>query len=106
MGSGAAVTGWDLARDPAYARSLAILRDHQSDLKIATVTEHLNEDVSREIFSYYTRLKRWYGYLAAGDRAFTGFDSELVSGTVLPAPQGVFPRYVEPGQEAKRGAAS
>jgi methionyl-tRNA synthetase len=34
--------------------------------------------------------------VAAGDRAFTAFDKELVSGTPLPAPQGVFPRYVEP----------
>jgi methionyl-tRNA synthetase len=42
----------------------------------------------------------------ADDRTFVSFDKELVSGTVLPAPQGVFPRYVEPGQEAKRGAAS
>src|ERR1044072_301765 len=33
--------------------------------------------------------------VAAGDRAFTSFDKELVSGTALPAPQGVFPRFVE-----------
>ena len=44
--------------------------------------------------------------VAAGDRAFASFDKELVSGTPLPAPQGVFPRYVEPTHEAKRGAAS
>jgi methionyl-tRNA synthetase len=34
--------------------------------------------------------------VAPADRAFTGFDKELVSGTPLPKPQGVFPRYVEP----------
>jgi methionyl-tRNA synthetase len=44
--------------------------------------------------------------VAAADRAFASFDKELVSGTALPAPQGVVPRYVEPAQEAKRGAAS
>jgi len=29
-------------------------------------------------------------------RTFASFDKELVSGTSLPKPQGVFPRYVEP----------
>jgi methionyl-tRNA synthetase len=29
-------------------------------------------------------------------RTFANFDKELVSGTALPKPQGVFPRYVEP----------
>jgi methionyl-tRNA synthetase len=42
----------------------------------------------------------------AGDRTFAGFDKELVPGIALPAPQGVFPRFVEPAQETKRGAAS
>jgi methionyl-tRNA synthetase len=42
--------------------------------------------------------------VAAPARAFANFDQELVSGTGLPKPQGVFPRYVEPPQEAK-GAA-
>jgi methionyl-tRNA synthetase len=32
----------------------------------------------------------------ADARAFAAFDSELQSGTGLPKPQGVFPRYVEP----------
>jgi methionyl-tRNA synthetase len=32
----------------------------------------------------------------AEGRAFASFDSELVSGTALPKPQGVFPRFVEP----------
>ena len=34
--------------------------------------------------------------LPAEGRAFAAFDSELVSGTALPKPQGVFPRFVEP----------
>jgi methionyl-tRNA synthetase len=34
--------------------------------------------------------------LAVKDRSFAAFDSELTSGTELPKPQGVFPRYVEP----------
>ena len=38
--------------------------------------------------------------VAAGDRAFTSFDKELVSGTALPAPQGVFPRFVEAAKAA------
>jgi methionyl-tRNA synthetase len=42
----------------------------------------------------------------AAERAFASFDKELASGTALPAPQGVFPRFVEPAPEAKRGAAS
>ena len=29
-------------------------------------------------------------------RTFAAFDTELASGTSLPKPQGVFPRYVEP----------
>jgi methionyl-tRNA synthetase len=29
-------------------------------------------------------------------RTFASFDKELVPGTALPKPQGVFPRYVEP----------
>jgi methionyl-tRNA synthetase len=29
-------------------------------------------------------------------RTFANFDQELVPGTDLPKPQGVFPRYVEP----------
>lgn len=33
--------------------------------------------------------------LAVKDRDFAAFDSELASGTELPKPQGVFPRYVE-----------
>jgi methionyl-tRNA synthetase len=34
--------------------------------------------------------------VAPEDRRFAGFDKELASGTSLPKPQGVFPRYVEP----------
>jgi methionyl-tRNA synthetase len=33
--------------------------------------------------------------LAVGDRSFSAFDNELTSGTELPKPQGVFPRFVE-----------
>ena len=29
-------------------------------------------------------------------RAYSSFDHELAPGAVLPKPQGVFPRYVEP----------
>jgi hypothetical protein len=29
-------------------------------------------------------------------RAFSAFDAEQVSGTALPKPVGVFPRFVEP----------
>ncbi len=32
----------------------------------------------------------------AEDRTYAAFEQELASGTVLPKPQGVFPRYVEP----------
>ena len=32
----------------------------------------------------------------AGGRVFSAFDTELAAGTLLPKPQGVFPRYVEP----------
>jgi methionyl-tRNA synthetase len=42
----------------------------------------------------------------AEQRAFAAFDRELVPGRVLPAPQGVFPRFVEAVQSASRGAAS
>jgi methionyl-tRNA synthetase len=35
-----------------------------------------------------------------GERAFAAFDRELVPGTVLPKPQGVFPRFVEPAKAA------
>src|SRR6185436_4626393 len=38
--------------------------------------------------------------VAEGDRTFAGFDKELVSGTALPAPQGVFPRFVVPAKAA------
>jgi len=34
--------------------------------------------------------------VTADARTFASFDQELVSGTSLPKPQGVFPRYVEP----------
>jgi methionyl-tRNA synthetase len=34
--------------------------------------------------------------IPAEGRAFSAFDSELKPGTVLPKPQGVFPRFVEP----------
>jgi methionyl-tRNA synthetase len=33
--------------------------------------------------------------LAVKDRSFAAFDTELTSGTELPKPQGVFPRFVE-----------
>src|SRR5882757_970525 len=36
----------------------------------------------------------------AGGRAFAAFDRELVAGTALPKPQGVFPRFVEPAKAA------
>jgi methionyl-tRNA synthetase len=42
----------------------------------------------------------------AEQRTFAAFDRELVPGRVLPAPQGVFPRFVEAVQSASRGAAS
>ena len=38
--------------------------------------------------------------VAPEHRAFAAFDRELVSGTALPKPQGVFPRYVEPAKAA------
>jgi methionyl-tRNA synthetase len=34
------------------------------------------------------------------DRSFAAFGKRLVPGTALPAPQGVFPRWVEPAEEA------
>ena len=37
----------------------------------------------------------------SGARDFGSFDVALIAGTALPAPQGVFPRYVE----EKEGAA-
>jgi methionyl-tRNA synthetase len=36
----------------------------------------------------------------ATERAFAAFDQELVPGTVLPKPQGVFPRFVEAAKAA------
>jgi methionyl-tRNA synthetase len=36
----------------------------------------------------------------AEGRAFSAFDQELMPGTLLPKPQGVFPRYVEPAKAA------
>jgi methionyl-tRNA synthetase len=36
----------------------------------------------------------------AGERAFAAFDRALVPGTVLPKPQGIFPRFVEPAKAA------
>jgi methionyl-tRNA synthetase len=33
-------------------------------------------------------------------RAFAAFDGELVPGTVLPKPQGIFPRFVDPAKAA------
>jgi methionyl-tRNA synthetase len=37
--------------------------------------------------------------IAPGDRSFASFGKRLVPGTPLPAPQGVFPRWVEPAEE-------
>jgi methionyl-tRNA synthetase len=37
----------------------------------------------------------------ADGRHFAAFDREMVSGTALPAPQGVFPRYVDPAAPAQ-----
>lgn len=37
--------------------------------------------------------------IAEADRSFAAFDRKLVPGTPLPAPQGVFPRWVEPETE-------
>ncbi|UYN97736.1 MAG: methionine--tRNA ligase [Enhydrobacter sp.] len=38
--------------------------------------------------------------VAAGTRGFSSFDVELAPGTVLPKPQGVFPRFVEAAKAA------
>ena len=38
--------------------------------------------------------------VAPADRTFAAFEHCLVPGTPLPAPQGVFPRWVEPAEEA------
>jgi methionyl-tRNA synthetase len=41
----------------------------------------------------------------ADSRSFAAFDRTLASGTALPAPQGVFPRFVDPDAPAKPVAA-
>jgi methionyl-tRNA synthetase len=38
--------------------------------------------------------------VAPGKRVYAAFDEELVSGTALPPPQGVFPRFIEPATAA------
>jgi methionyl-tRNA synthetase len=44
--------------------------------------------------------------LPAGARTAVAWDAALAPGTALPAPQGLFPRYVEAGaMEAREGAA-
>ena len=58
----------DLHGDPTYTRALRVLRDFRADGKLGWVTSNLGEDVSREIFDEYVRLKRWYSYWVAGDR--------------------------------------
>jgi methionyl-tRNA synthetase len=38
--------------------------------------------------------------VAPGKRVYAAFDEELVSGTALPPPQGVFPRFIQPAPAA------
>jgi methionyl-tRNA synthetase len=40
----------------------------------------------------------------ADSRRFAAFDREIAAGTALPAPQGVFPRYVDPAAPAPKQA--
>ena len=59
----------DLQTDATYARALRTLRDFRADGKLGWVTGNLGEDVSRELFDEYVRLKRWYAFWVAGDRS-------------------------------------
>ena len=63
------VVNGDFARDDVARKALALLRSSRDDEKMARTLEGMHEDVSVEAFERYLALKRWYGYMAAGDTA-------------------------------------
>lgn len=67
--SGDENTTLDLQNDKTYIRALETLRKFRADGKMGWVASNLGEDVSRELFDEYIRLKRWYTYWAAGDKS-------------------------------------
>lgn len=67
--SGDENTALDLQSDKTHARALETLRKFRADSKMGWVASNLGEDVSRELFDEYIRLKRWYAYWAAGDKS-------------------------------------
>ena len=67
--SGDENTALDLQNDKTHARALETLRKFRADSKMGWVASNLGEDVSRELFDEYIRLKRWYAYWAAGDKS-------------------------------------
>lgn len=59
----------DLHADPVRQRAVNVLREYRADGKAMFISNNVGEDVSREIFEEYARLKRWYGYWVVGDKA-------------------------------------
>ena len=76
------VVNGDMAADPVYARALAELRTFRADTKMYHVSTHLDEDVSKEAFMQYLQLKRWYAFIAAGDKASAAACLESPEGDV------------------------
>lgn len=65
--NGSATRLWRMEDDPVYAKALATLREHRAANRLQLVSDNLGDDISRATFDHYTRLKRWYAYIAAGD---------------------------------------
>lgn len=62
-------TSIDLHNDPIYQKAWKTLRDFRAENKLGYIQSNLSEDVSKEVFEEYVRLKRWYAYLVTGDKA-------------------------------------
>jgi enoyl-CoA hydratase/carnithine racemase len=66
-GDSRTVTG-HMESDSVYQASKKLLVESRGLEKMAVVMDNLSEDVSNDMLAEYIRLKRWYSFIAAGDR--------------------------------------
>jgi methionyl-tRNA synthetase len=79
---------WTLAKTDPVRRDHVLWVLVETIRRVTLLTQPFMPDATARILDQLA--------VPADSRSFAAFDREMVSGTALPAPQGVFPRYVDP----------
>jgi len=83
---------WALAKTDPVRRDQVLWVLIETIRRVTLLTQPFMPDATARILDQLA--------VTADSRDFAAFDREMASGTALPAPQGVFPRYVDPAAPA------